>query len=209
MESLSRRSLGRFGTVSLARGQLVIDRGSSFVAWVVWPITSEDAAYAAVALLRQQEPSADHVMSAYRVVLPASKKVVKGHDDDGETHGGQRLLGCLTKEKVTDAAVVVARVWGGVNLGKARFEHIQERARLLLHAAGHRAGQGIRHDWGEGKLLGGEMLDGESSRSSQPRPQIPVSGRKRKRGLMAVRDEMTARRDTMAAAAELRLSQPG
>uniref|UniRef100_A0A7S4MD44 Impact N-terminal domain-containing protein n=1 Tax=Prymnesium polylepis TaxID=72548 RepID=A0A7S4MD44_9EUKA len=65
-------------------------------------------------------------MTAYRVV-DAKGKVAKEYDDDGEAHGGQRLLGSLTKAKAVNVAVVVSRVYGGQNIGKARFEHICER----------------------------------------------------------------------------------
>lgn len=37
-----------------------------------------------------------------------------------QAHGGQRLLGCLTKLKSVGVAVVVSRVYGGQHLGKAR-----------------------------------------------------------------------------------------
>ena len=228
----STHTLGRFGTVHLARGETLVDRGSSFVAWVAWPVASEAAATAAVALLRQQEPAADHVMTAYRVV-DSKKKVAKGYDDDGEARGGQRLLGCLTTEKVVNAAVIVARVWGGVNLGKARFDHIQERAKTLLRAVGHQAGEGIRHSWGEGQTLGGGGSGGGGGGSScssagsasssggsgaMPGPAAAASAtsaaaspaRKRKRPAESAaaqqQDEAAARREAMAAAAERRLS---
>ena len=230
----STHTLGRFGTVHLARGETLVDRGSLFVAWVAWPVASEAAATAAVALLRQQEPAADHVMTAYRVV-DSKKKVAKGYDDDGEARGGQRLLGCLTTEKVVNAAVIVARVWGGVNLGKARFDHIQERAKTLLRAVGHQAGEGIRHSWGEGQTLGGgggsgggggggSSCSSAGSASSSggsgamPGPAAAASAtsaaaspaRKRKRPAESAaaqqQDEAAARKEAMAAAAERRLS---
>lgn len=231
----STHSLGRFGTVNLARGETLVDRGSSFVAWVAWPVASEAAATAAVALLRQQEPAADHVMSAFRVV-DCKKKVAKAYDDDGEARGGQRLLGCLTAEKVSNAAIVVARVWGGVNLGKARFDHIQERARTLLRAVGHQAGEGIRHAWGEGQTLGGgggsggggssscagsasssggggvpgQAATAAASSSAASSADASSSARKRKRPAESAaaqqQEEAAARREAMAAAAERRLS---
>ena len=218
----STQTLGLFGNIHLARGETLVDRGSSFVAWVAWPVKSEAAATAAVALLRQQEAAADHIMTAFRVELPSGKKkkVAKGYDDDGEAHGGQRLLGCLTAEKVVDAAVVVARVWGGVNLGKARFDHIQERARTLLRAVGHQAGEGIRHDWGEGQALGGGgsggggsgsgVMPGQAASSASASSGDASSARKRKRPAEPTaaqrQDEVAATREAMAAAAERRLS---
>ena len=43
--------------------------------------------------------------------------------------------GCLTKQKAVGVAAVVSRVWGGQNLGKARFEHIVSTAAQLLVSA--------------------------------------------------------------------------
>ena len=107
-----RRSLPRFGEVNVAIGPPVCDMGSVFTAVIAWPVLSEAHAEAAIALMRQEGPctSADHNMTAYRVAVHGSK-IAKGYDDDGEARGGQRLLGCLTKEKATDVAVVVSRVW--------------------------------------------------------------------------------------------------
>ena len=59
-------------------------------------------------------------------------------------------------------------MWGGVNLGKARFEHIQECARSLLYAAGHRPGEGIRHDWGLGHTLGGSAGSSSDLKHDMP-----------------------------------------
>eukprot|EP00316_Scyphosphaera_apsteinii_P024885 CAMPEP_0119337748 /NCGR_PEP_ID=MMETSP1333-20130426/94630_1 /TAXON_ID=418940 /ORGANISM="Scyphosphaera apsteinii, Strain RCC1455" /LENGTH=143 /DNA_ID=CAMNT_0007348865 /DNA_START=199 /DNA_END=630 /DNA_ORIENTATION=- len=129
-------------------------------------------------------------MTAYRVV--SAKRVLKAYDDDGEAHGGQRLAGCLVREKAVNCAVVVSRVWGGQNLGKRRFEHIVERARTLLLAAGHRPGEGIQHAWGVGQSLGSrEVLGG-----------APLPPSKRARADM---DEHVTKRSVLAIAAERRL----
>ena len=135
------RSLGRHGNVTIARGREIVDRGSLFVAQAAWPVASAEAAAAAIATMRQDGccASADHNMTAYRV-MDAKGKVTKEYDDDGEARGGQRLLGCLTQLKATNVAVIVSRVWGGQNLGKARFDHICTAARELLAAVGHQPG---------------------------------------------------------------------
>ena len=59
-------------------------------------------------------------------------------DDDGEARAGSSLRSALRKAKAKGVAVVVARWYGGVNIGKARFRHVQGRATALLYALGHR-----------------------------------------------------------------------
>jgi len=51
---------------------------------------------------------------------------------------------------------VVSRAYGGVHLGKARFEHIRERVRTVLVALKARPDRVVTHDWGGGaRRLGG------------------------------------------------------
>ena len=80
-----RRSLGRHGDCTIARGAEIHDRGSIFTAQCAWPVTSAAAAAAAIATMRQDGvcASADHNMTAYRVV-DAKSRVLKEYDDDGE-----------------------------------------------------------------------------------------------------------------------------
>ena len=109
-----RHQLGRFGEVELACGPQLIDRGSIFTATLCWPIKSVAAAEAAIAIMGS--PTADHNMSAYRILV--GRGIKKKYEDDGEARGGQRLLGSITKVKAIDCAVVVSRVFGGRMLGK-------------------------------------------------------------------------------------------
>jgi len=120
------RQLGPHGSVNFARGPSITDRGSVFTAHVAWPMRSVAAAHAALAVMKQDSScsTADHAMTAYRVSVPPRGAVEKAYDDDGEAHGGQRLLGALTKMKAVNVAVCVSRVYGGQNIGKARFEHM-------------------------------------------------------------------------------------
>uniref|UniRef100_A0A7S4I1T0 Impact N-terminal domain-containing protein n=1 Tax=Prymnesium polylepis TaxID=72548 RepID=A0A7S4I1T0_9EUKA len=151
-------------------------------------------------------------MTAYRVV-DAKGKVAKEYDDDGEAHGGQRLLGSLTKAKAVNVAVVVSRVYGGQNIGKARFEHICERAQSLLAEVGHVPGVGIQHSWGEGQRLGGTpAAPTETTFAAAP----SSASRKRKAtaadeaaAAAAAADAAAARRKAMAEAAERRMASLG
>ena len=216
------RSLGRHGSVNIARSESpIVDRGSLFTAQVCWPVRSTAAAHAAIALMRSEGPAAgaDHNMTAFRV-REGGKKWVKAYDDDGEAHGGQRLLGGLTRLKGTDIAVMVSRVYGGENLGKVRFEHIVRCAEALLASLGHQPDKGIVHSWGSGQSLGG----GEASSSSAAVEAVPstsspgsstaaaadkkpASARKRPRpeqAAAAAAAEAAERRRLMAEAAERR-----
>ena len=206
------------GSLNLARStQPIVDRGSIFTAQLCYPVESVAAANAAVALMRAEGPAscADHNMSAFRI-CGAGKKVDKAYDDDGEAHGGQRLLGCLTRLKVTNAAVMVSRVYGGQNLGKARFEHICRAAEGLLHAVGHEPGSGVRHQWGSGVTLGGGVTSGAegegadgslASSLSAGAHEAPAASKKRARPKSAAVDaavDAAERRRLLAAAAEHR-----
>lgn len=73
--------------------------------------------------------SADHKIVAWRKEsnqqsITGAVKYTPGHDDDGEKYGGKKIEKALEKENVAGACVV-ARWWGGIMLGPARFEHIE------------------------------------------------------------------------------------
>ena len=105
----SSRSLGPLGTINVVRGEPATERGSIFTAQIAYPISTAAQATAALALMRQEAHCgvADHNMTAYRLAGPKKgSKVTKAYDDDGEAHGGQRLLGCLTKLAACNVANV-------------------------------------------------------------------------------------------------------
>lgn len=49
----------------------------------------------------------------------------QGSKDDGERWGGERILRVMQSQGVIDAVVVVSRWYGGIQLGPARFAHIE------------------------------------------------------------------------------------
>ncbi|KAF9640039.1 Impact [Lasiodiplodia theobromae] len=136
---------------TIYRSAPLTDRRSTFLAFF-----APGTALSARAL--QAHPdfrSATHRIAAWRrpsaqrklSLLPASKSsfssstnnrgsgaesnsvVESGHDDDGESHAGKRLARVLEAMGVDAGAVVVARWYGGVMLGPARFAHIENVAR--------------------------------------------------------------------------------
>jgi len=230
------------GEVTIAVGCGVVEKGSRFVAAVAFPCPTEAHARAAIAMLRTHRAlsGATHRITAFRAgaVAPAAppaaaaavaagskrkqlkrtKPAAEGCDDDGEARGGSSLRAALRKENVIGAVAVVARWYGGVNIGKARFRHIQERAITALRAAGHVPGRSLREAaWsyaGAGHSLlgsnssgggGGDNGGGEGGGRAAKRASSSGGGiaawlRK------GNSDEKRKRREMMAAAAERRVS---
>jgi len=159
---------GRFAgrTVRFLRSRPVTDRGSVFVAHLAFPVSTEAEANAALSALKRACAGdvVDHAMSAWRV--PKRGKEKRGEekrkpavslkkkktttetffDDDGETRGGASIRAELNALDAVGVACVVTRAYGGVNLGKKRFEHIRERVSKLVHAAGIEPGTLARSD---------------------------------------------------------------
>ncbi len=160
VESTFRASLGpRFAGVNVAIGNEVEEKGSRFKCMLAYPVPSREHANAALAMLRSH-PSlagATHKIAAFRAGDGADFA-----DDDGEARGGSALRGALKKAKATSLVAVVARWYGGVNIGKSRFAHIRGRARSLLRALGHTEGQSM-HD-----IAWKNAGSGRSLRSSAP-----------------------------------------
>ena len=161
---------GRFAgrSVRMLRSYPKTDRGSVFVAHLAYPIHTEAEAHAAIASLKRDAGDCDHAMSAWRVPAPPkppapgkrpspAPRVDAGFDDDGEPRGGASVRAELNARKALGVAAVVTRAYGGVNLGKARFQHIRERVAVLLQAAGVQPGVMATNDAfrGVGRTLGG------------------------------------------------------
>jgi hypothetical protein len=116
-------SLGRLGSVTFARGTSVSEKGSTFMAAIAYPIPTAAHGVAALAILRGLPifATATHRINAY-VALDGTVQC----EDDGEAKAGGKLKSTLKKQKVKDVACLIGRWYGGVNIGKARFEHIAE-----------------------------------------------------------------------------------
>ncbi len=102
--------------------------GSSFCGHNVQVVHQDDIVPALHALYRDERVArAQHNIYAYRLE--------NGHEhceDDGEWGAGRVLLNLLREHKITNKMVCVTRWYGGRHLGKARFDHIKEAARLTL-----------------------------------------------------------------------------
>jgi hypothetical protein len=144
--------------VTVLIGQSVTEKGSRFQAVVAFPVSDQAQAAAALSLLRRHSAlgGATHRITAFRAA-----DGTEGCDDDGEDRAGATLRAALRREGFTSVAACVARWYGGVNIGKARFTHIQDCAVRALQAGGLvRGGGGGVADvaWlqaGPGHKLGG------------------------------------------------------
>lgn len=88
--------------------------------------------------------NAFHNMWAYRIDKTDPKASIAGNsasilqdcDDDGEQAAGGRLLSLLQILHIVNVMVVVTRWYGGIQLGPARFKHINNAARDALVRGG-------------------------------------------------------------------------
>ena len=83
--------------------------------------------YMKVKILEQQ---ADHIMLAYR--LKDGDSLTEGSVSNGEHFGDLELLKVLQFQERVNAAVLMARIYGGVHLGRLRFRIIKEVAEEAL-----------------------------------------------------------------------------
>ena len=179
-------------TARLAVGQPAHDRGSVFRGLVLYPVLDAREGAEAVALLRAapELQGATHQIAAF-----VAEDKAHWADDDGEDRAGARLRGTLKRHKVLGAAVVVGRWWGGENLGKRRFEHIEERCAALLQGIGQQPGAKLSElRWG----AGGHALGGE--------PVPALNKRKASQGADNL-DAVAQRRRLLAQAAQRRMDE--
>ncbi|KAI5209505.1 ribosomal protein S5 domain 2-like protein [Aureobasidium subglaciale] len=71
--------------------------------------------------------------SSQRTLVGNVRTLETGTDDDGERYGGRHVLKVIEEMRV-EGAIVVARWYGGVMLGPARFAHIEDSARDAIRA---------------------------------------------------------------------------
>ncbi|RKO97641.1 UPF0029-domain-containing protein, partial [Caulochytrium protostelioides] len=115
----------------------IVDRKSSFYAHMTAVHSMDDVEVARRTLLADRTiAKAHHNISAYVFRTPAGL-TYQDYDDDGETQAGGRLLRMMTLAGVSDVFVMVSRYYGGIQLGPARFKHINDAARQLLGAHGY------------------------------------------------------------------------
>ena len=164
------RSLGARGDVNVAAGESVEEKGSIFLAMVAWPVADGAAGGAAVAKLRAETKFAG---ATHRITGFLAADGASAYDDDGEAKGSASIKAALAGRG--GYAVVVARWYGGVNIGPARFRHIKERAALLVAGAAAAAPF----------AGGGERLGGGAAAAGGPRARLFLEAAERRRAAAA------------------------
>jgi putative IMPACT (imprinted ancient) family translation regulator len=130
---------------SITHGESVIDRKSVFQGHSA-AINQVEHVNVFLAKLKENRKieNAFHNMWAYRIdksdpdakVASKSASIIQDCDDDGEQAAGGRLLNLLQILNVVNVMVVVTRWYGGIQLGPARFKHINNAARDSLVKGG-------------------------------------------------------------------------
>jgi hypothetical protein len=75
---------------------------------------------------------ATHNTYAYR--LKAGNIITEHYEDDGDYGAGRQLLKLLKDKNITNRIVCVSSWSGGTHLGRARFGHLVESAKLVLES---------------------------------------------------------------------------
>jgi uncharacterized YigZ family protein len=100
----------------------IIESKSSFTAHV-FPIDSEDEVAPILERIKKKHKSAANIPYAYRILkfVDGKKQSFERYSDDGEPSrtAGYPILRMFHNKNLSNLLVVVARVYGGVNLGMA------------------------------------------------------------------------------------------
>jgi hypothetical protein len=139
-------SLGASKSINIAivSGIEIIDRKSVFQAHVARVDSVEECNWVLSKLMQNSRISrATHNVWAYLIKQPHSSNnndsksvdiILSDCEDDGETAAGSRLAALLHTMKAFNVIVIVSRWFGGIELGPARFKHINNAARELLQS---------------------------------------------------------------------------
>lgn len=105
------------------------EKGSKFIA-VSFPIQSRDDFETIILKLKDQYPKATHYCYAYKIGFDGNNYRI---NDDGEPSGtaGKPIFGQLESYKLTNAAIVVIRYYGGNKLGVTGLIHAYKNASNL------------------------------------------------------------------------------
>ena len=116
-------------TIELESTAEFTDRGSRFLAFAL-PIATEEAFRERLRGLRRDHPKAAHHGFAWRLGTDGDRFRAS---DDGEPPGsaGRPILGQIDSRRITDAAVIVVRYFGGTLLGVPGLIHAYRSAAAL------------------------------------------------------------------------------
>ena len=93
--------------------------------------TKDDAIQMLRALHQNDVAESDHLIYAYRLT-DADGQAMSGHSDDGEWNASNILKDLLQRHGQSEVILVVSRKFGGIKLGKQRFDIIKQVASEVL-----------------------------------------------------------------------------
>ena len=108
-----------------------IHHGSSFQGHSV-KITSQDEIVPALHAIYSDSRVARATHNIYAYRLKTGHGYLEHFEDDGEWGAGSKLLNMLRENNIEDTLVCTTRWYGGSHLGKARFDHIVNVAKISL-----------------------------------------------------------------------------
>ena len=123
---ISKETQALMDTIDFCKSHMIEEQGSKFQAYGV-EVTDLDTINLAFKKIKQLEGKADHIMLAYRIVKEEGK-IMQGSVHDGEYFGDLEVLETMKRKEKADIAVFVVREYGGIHLGKKRFQIIQDVA---------------------------------------------------------------------------------
>ena len=136
---------------SIVTGVPFTEKKSTFQGYLLSNVRSVAQVEAMLRALRRNTRIAkcSHLMAAWRIRVSGTPgdaddacTWAQDHDEDGEAGAGKGMSHLLRVTKAADVCVVVARWFGGIHLGPARFSIINNCARDMLDAGGHIEYQG-------------------------------------------------------------------
>ncbi|KAJ4370416.1 hypothetical protein N0V83_004934 [Neocucurbitaria cava] len=132
MATKRKRSSSPTSELSIFRSATIEEQKSIFVAAFSPSISAKELQTLPDFRTATHKIAAWRKRSRQKSLMPDSKILYDlGHDDDGEKWAGGRLNNVL-KDTQAEGAVVVARWYGGQNIGPIRFTHIENCAKEAI-----------------------------------------------------------------------------
>ena len=117
---MEKQQLEQIRAIKMIKGHEATEKGSDFVAYSS-KVKSEAEVQNCLRKLKVKFADATHIACAFRLYKPKGP-FRQGYVNDQEPGAGIRLLEVLKEKDVQCTAVFVIRYYGGVHLGKRRFE---------------------------------------------------------------------------------------
>jgi len=149
---------GEYTRVSwdIFHGEVLEQKKSTFQGHVARVSCLEDVEQVMECLLQNNKiQHATHNIMAYRFYMEKNgiRTLLQDCDDDGEAAAGKRLLHLLQVMDVQGLVVVVSRWYGGIHLGPARFQCINNAGRTAIEGFLKEEGDGSGQTQGNDATL--------------------------------------------------------